>query len=454
MSIESMTTGERRAVSGLAGLYALRMLGLFMVLPVFSIYSADLEGATPALIGMAIGGYGLTQALLQIPFGFLSDKVGRKTVIVAGLLLFILGSIVAAMSTTIEGVIIGRCLQGSGAIASSIMALLSDLTREQMRMRAMAAVGMSIGISFSVAMVLGPIVSQPFGLSGLFWFTALLASIGVLVIWKWVPTPKLYTSHRDTNVQKGDIKTILKNPELLRLDLGILVLHLILTATFVVIPLRLRDLGFLPESHWIVYLPVMIVAFIAMVPFILVAEKKRKMKPIFLLAISLIALSQLLMGLISASGSVILIALLFLFFMAFNLLEASLPSLISKLSPAGQKGTAMGVYSSCQFMGAFLGGLLGGYLYGEQGIDAVLLMSGALALLWLAVAFSMKAPKQMTGKVVPLMELGQDYTDELSKKLLAIAGVEEVVIVADEKAAYLKVDKDAFDEQALATVLA
>lgn len=454
MSIESMTTGERRAVSGLAGLYVLRMLGLFMVLPVLSIYSSDLEGATPALIGMAIGGYGLTQALLQIPFGFLSDKIGRKTVIVFGLLLFIAGSIVAAMSESIYGVIIGRCLQGSGAIASSLMALLSDLTREQMRMRAMAIVGMSIGLSFSVALVLGPIIAQPYGLAGLFWFTAVLASGGLAIIWKWVPTPQRYDKHRDTGVQKGQLKQILKQPELLRLDFGIFILHLIMTATFVVVPLRMLELGLLTAQHWMVYLPIMILSFLAMVPFIIVAEKKRKMKPIFIFAILLVAAAQLLMGGLTADSKIALFVLLFLYFMAFNLLEASLPSLVSKIAPAGQKGAAMGVYSSCQFMGAFVGGAAGGALYGEWGIDAVLMLCGLLALLWVAVVLPMAPPKHLTSKSVHLPEQWIKDTDRFVEQLLALPGVEEVVIIADEKAAYMKVDKALFDDQALAAVVA
>ena len=454
MSIESMTAGERRAVSGLASLYVFRMLGLFMVLPVMSIYSSDLEGATPALIGIAIGSYGLTQALWQIPFGFLSDKIGRKTVIVAGLLLFIIGSIVAALSESIYGVIIGRCLQGSGAIASSIMALLSDLTREQMRTRAMAVVGMSIGISFSVALVLGPIISQPFGLSGLFWFTAMLASLGLLVIWKWVPTPQLYAPQREATVQKQQLKQMLKHPELLRLDFGILILHLVMTATFVVVPLRLQELGLLTQQHWMVYLPIMILAFFAMVPFIIIAEKKRKMKPIFIFAVMLVAVSQFLMGVFTAESQIALFVLLFLYFMAFNLLEASLPSLISKIAPAGQKGTAMGVYSSSQFFGAFLGGAIGGWLYGAYGIDAVLMLCGGLALLWAAVAFGMHPPKHLTGKAVPVPEDDLHQSDQFSARLLSLPGVEEVVIVADEKTAYMKIDKEQFDEQALASALA
>jgi len=454
MSIESMTSGERRAVSGLAGLYVLRMLGLFMVLPVLSIYSADLKGATPALIGMAIGGYGLTQALLQIPFGFLSDKIGRKTVIVFGLLLFIAGSIVAAMSESIYGVIMGRCLQGSGAIASSVMALLSDLTREQMRMRAMAVVGISIGLSFSVALVLGPVISQPYGLEGLFWFTALLASVGLAIIWKWVPTPQRYDKHRDTGVQKGQLKKILRHPELLRLDFGIFILHLIMTATFVVIPLRMIELDLMVQYHWIVYLPVMILSFLAMIPFIIVAEKKRKMKPIFIFAIALVALAQLLMGSLTADSRIALFLLLFVYFMAFNLLEASLPSLVSKLSPAGQKGAAMGVYSSSQFFGAFVGGAAGGWLYGVWGIDAVLTTCGVLAFVWAVVVLPMAPPKHLTGKAVPLPEHWQQDIDGFVAKLLALPGVEEVVVIEEEHAAYMKIDKAYFDDEALAGAIA
>ncbi|SEI92834.1 Predicted arabinose efflux permease, MFS family [Allopseudospirillum japonicum] len=437
---------ETRALSGLAGLYALRMLGLFMVLPVLSIYAQDLQGATPLLIGLALGGYGLTQALLQIPFGLLSDRIGRKTVIYLGLALFILGSVVAAVSDSMWGVVLGRCLQGSGAIASSIMALLADLTREEVRTRAMATVGLSIGMAFMLSLVLGPLLAAPFGLAGLFWFTALVACIGILVVWRWIPTPQRYARHLDVGVQTASLGQVIRQPELLRLDGGIFILHLVLTACFVVLPLRLHELGLDVLHHWWVYLPVMGGSFIAMIPFVILAEKKRQMRPVFLSAIGVQACAAFALALIGETW-LGLIAGLFVFFMAFNLLEATLPSLISKLAPTGSKGTAMGVYSSSQFFGAFLGGVLGGTLYAWAGINAVFAGAGLLLALWWSFALSMAPPRHLSSQVIALDGHQVAHPQEVSEQLLAITGIEEVVILAEEGTAYLKVDRHLLSEE-------
>lgn len=443
-----MTGMERRATFSLAGIYALRMLGLFMILPVLSLFAEQLQGSTPLLIGLAISVYGLSQAILQIPFGLLSDRFGRKKIIVCGLLLFAAGSIVAAMATTIYGVLLGRALQGSGAIAAAIMALVADLTQEVHRTKAMALIGVSIGLSFGVAITLGPVIAGFAGVQGIFWLTALLALLAILVLLLLVPTPKKSRLHRDAEVVPGQFSDVLKNADLLRLDFGILVLHLILTASFVIIPLLLRDAGLLSARHWQVYLPVMVVAMLMIVPFIILAEKKQKMKAVFLGAIAVLVLANI--GFIRFHDSVIGIgACLGLFFCGFNLLEATLPSLISKTAPSDLRGTAMGVYSSCQFLGAFLGGAVGGWLYGAHGVASVFLFSAGAALLWLLVALFMRPPRNLANLLISMESIAADRVDDFVDALLAVEGVVEVKAHSEEQVAYLKVDNRKLEKAAL-----
>ncbi|MDV6320459.1 MFS transporter [Chromohalobacter sp. HP20-39] len=448
----SLLHTERRAIFGLASLYATRMLGLFMVLPVLALYADDLDGATPLLVGMALGGYGLTQAILQIPFGLLSDRFGRKLIISIGLLLFLLGSVVAAQATSIGWVIAGRCLQGSGAVAGAIMALLADQTREEVRTAAMATIGLSIGIAFGVAMVVGPLVADPFGLAGVFWFTAVLAAVGLLVLWRLVPRAPRLVSHRDVGLDRTQLRGMLARRDLLRLDFSIFALHAILTACFVAVPFRLEALGIAAAHHGWVYLPIMALAFVAMVPLVIVAEKYRKMKPIFIGAVAWLTLC--LAGLVEFSdGRWALFSLLWGFFVAFNLLEATLPSMISKLAPAGAKGTAMGVYSTSQFLGAFLGGTAGGFLSQHFGLDAVFLGATLLGAVWLAIVWKMPAPRHLSSEIVALDEHSMGTMDTLMERFAAVAGVEDVMVVPDERVAYLKVDRQRLDAEALERVL-
>lgn len=438
---EQLGAQERRAGLSLALIYAFRMLGLFMILPVFALYAEDLPETTPLLTGLALGIYGLTQAVLQIPFGMLSDKIGRKPVIAAGLVIFALGSLLAASSDSIYGIIAGRALQGAGAIASALMALAADLSREEHRMRMMALIGMSIGVAFASSMVLGPLVNEWIGVSGIFAGTAVLAILGIGVLYLFVPNPIDSHFHRDAQLQPSSLASVLKNTDLLRLDTGIFSLHFVLMSVFLVIPLELRDSAVLaPSQHWQLYLPVFIVSVVLMVPFIILAEKKDKMKPVFVAAIA--GLMVAVLGLLSGRDLITIAVFMTLFFVAFNLLEASLPSLIAKTAHADQKGTAMGVYSSSQFLGTFAGGALGGVAHGLWGINGVYLMALGMLLLWFVIAIFMKKPRNLSTYLMKISNVNE-------QDLLAVTGVVEAAIVKEEGVAYLKVQKDILDEDRL-----
>lgn len=448
-----MTAMEKRATVSLASIYALRMLGLFMLLPVMSLFTEQMPGSTPKLVGLTMGVYGLTQAVLQIPFGLLSDKLSRKTVIISGLVLFVLGSVVAALATDIYGVLIGRALQGCGAVSAAVMALLADLTQEVHRTKAMATIGASIGVSFGVAITLGPIIAGQFGISGIFWMIAILALLAILVMLFIVPNPQRISIHREAEYIPSELGSVIKNPELLRLNYGIFALHLILMASFVVVPLQMRDAGLSSASHWMVYLPVLVTSMAMIIPFVIIAEKKRQMKKVFLGAISVLILSNL--GFSLFHGELVgLIACLWLFFCGFNLLEATLPSLISKTAPGDLKGTAMGIYSSAQFMGAFLGGASGGWLYGEYGVTAVFVFSVAIAASWLLIAAFMSPPRYVANLLLSLRHVLPEQAEQFSKQLLMIEGVEEVSLHFQEQSAYLKVDNQKLDKQQLSQFLA
>ncbi|RJG12193.1 MFS transporter [Pseudomonas cavernicola] len=445
---ERMSGSETRAASGLALVFAFRMLGMFMVLPVLATYGMDLAGATPVLIGLAIGAYGLTQAFLQIPFGVISDRIGRRPVIYVGLLIFAAGSVLAANADSIWGVIAGRVLQGAGAISAAVMALLSDLTREQHRTKAMAVIGMSIGLSFAVAMVAGPLLTRVFGLSGLFLATAGMALLGIAIVAWLVPRSVGPLHHRESELAREALGATLRHPDLLRLDLGIFVLHAILMASFVALPLALVQKAGLPkEQHWWVYLTALLVSFFAMIPFIIYGEKKRQMKRVLLGAVTVLLLCELFFWQFGGSLRTLVLGTV-VFFTAFNLLEASLPSLISKVSPAGGKGTAMGVYSTSQFLGAALGGILGGWLFQHGGLGVVFLGCAALCALWLAFAVTMSEPPYVTSLRLPLSSVAVRDAG-LVERLLAVAGVTDAVVVAEEAAIYIKLDTEQLDRTSL-----
>ena len=447
-----MTLSEKRATWSLASIYALRMLGLFMILPVLSLFAQELEGSTDALMGLAIGIYGISQAILQIPFGLMSDRFGRKKIIIIGLILFLIGSIIAALSTTIYGVLLGRAIQGSGAIAAPIMALVADLTQEVHRTKAMALIGLSIGVSFGVAITAGPVIAGFIGVHGIFWLIAALSLIAIWVVCYRVPNPRQSKVHRDAELVPDQFSTILKNKELLRLNYGIFILHAILTASFVVVPLLMRDAGLLPAEHWKVYLPVFIISMAAIIPFVILAEKKRKMKPVFIGAIAALVLADL--GLMQFNATLSgIIAFLWLFFTGFNLLEATLPSLISKTAPADLRGTAMGVYSTSQFLGAGIGGGVGGWCYGAYGAAGVFLFCALAATTWLILSLSMKPPRYWANLLISLEKISEQKANDFVAEMLKIKGVEEITLHYDEGVAYLKVDNQQLNRDQLQSLI-
>ncbi len=445
---QGLTPLELKAGSSIALIYGIRMLGLFMILPVFSIFAENLDNTTPLLIGLALGIYGLTQGLLQIPFGMLSDKIGRKPVIAAGLIIFAIGSVVAAYADTIYGIIAGRAIQGAGAIAAALMALAADLSREEHRLKIMSMIGINIGVAFAVAMVVGPIINAWVGMKGIFLLTAILAVMGILVLFKVVPKADSLSFHRDAQLEPSQLSNIIKNTQLLRLDLGIFVLHAVLMATFIAIPLMLQDAGLESLQHGWLYAPVFLVSIVLMVPFIILAEAKRRMKQVFVGAVLVLAISLLLLMFSDRSLAIITFSL-GLFFTAFNLLEASLPSLVAKISPADRKGTAMGIYSSSQFLGAFVGGVMGGWAYGQGGVSLLFLLCMSLVIVWFLLAATMKSPRYVSTYLLNIGQIAPEQVNHLILQLVAIRGVAEASVIAEDGVAYLKVDLKALDLDAL-----
>ncbi len=449
INTDKMSRVEKRTAISLAGVYSTRMLGLFMILPVFSLIAEGMPDYTPTLAGMALGIYGLTQASLQIPLGLLSDKIGRKPVILGGLLVFALGSVVAASADTLVWIIVGRAMQGLGAVASAVMALAADLTREEHRMKVMATIGMSIGFSFAVALVLGPVINNLYGLSGIFWLTAGLALVGMLIVALWVPTPSISTFHRDAQVETSWFKNAITDSQLLRLDASILLLHSILMSTFVVMPFILRDrLGLVVEGHWQIYLPILILSMIAVIPLIIIGEKKRKLKQMLILSIAILGLAEAGFSLVGHSLAGITFMLLF-FFIAFNLVEAMMPSLVAKMAPAAHKGTAMGAYSSSQFFGVFIGGAVGGWLYQHNGLDSVLWFNVLLTSVWFVLILTLREPQYSSSMLLNVGKLGSSQAAELANTLSRIDGVLDATVIGDDGVAYIKVDKERLNDEDL-----
>jgi len=454
--LPAFTSLEKRAAISLSFLYTTRMMGLFLLLPVLSVLARDLEGATPLLIGLAVGIYALFQAVLQIPFGFMSDRFGRKPVILTGLGIFIAGSLIAAMADSIWGIVIGRALQGGGAISAVIMAMAADLTRDNQRTKIMAVIGASIGLSFIISIILGPLLMVRFNLAGIFYFIAASGVVAVLLVMFVVPDPDKPSSDRNVSVVVKEIPALLRSAELLRIDFGIFVLHLLITAGFVCIPLRLLENGVALESHWSVYLFGAIGSLVVLLPMIGFAERKLPVRWVMVAGIAGLSVALFAMGL-DARGFQVAVMWMAVFLGFMSVLESLLPSLASRTAPASLRGTAMGVYSTSQFFGAFVGGLAGGWLVGELGNSNTLMVLGVISLCWLPVAWCMKSPQRLSNYRLSLKESllnpGQDTGPSDARALCAqlelIPGVVEVSVMGAEKAAYLKVNRQEFDEQSL-----
>ncbi|WP_114325613.1 MFS transporter [Candidatus Colwellia aromaticivorans] len=461
MSLSGLNRIEKKAAFSLASVFGVRMLGLFMILPVFAIYGEQLAGYSPLWLGLAIGAYGLTQALLQIPMGILSDKYGRKPVILAGLVVFLIGSVVAAMSTTIYGVVLGRAIQGMGAIASAILALAADLTREEQRPKVMATIGMFIGLSFTFAMILGPIVADFFGLSGLFWFTGFLTILAMLMIQFMVPYSINKAPRGDSVALPEQIVKLIRHPQLSRLNWGVFILHMALTACFVTLPKQFVASGLALENHWQIYLPTLLGSFFLMVPFMIFAMKKEQEKPMFSAAVALLSLALFLLWLLP-TGFWSLVLSVVMFFTAFNYLEATLPSILSRIAPAGVKGSAMGIYSSSQFLGAFVGGIVGGLVASSYGEQTIFLVMAIASLIWLVLSFGMKKLKKSKNFSLVTNISCEDKADEIAELLINMPGVIEATLVQDDvgnsseksvAVAYLKVDDKIVDLLAIKALL-
>lgn len=433
-----MNSVEKRAILGVGGIFALRMIGLFMIVPVFSVYGDNYAHATPFLIGLAVGIYGLGQAIFQIPMSLAADKFPRKPIIFLGLVLFAIGGIIAANATDIYEVIIGRALAGSGAVSAVLMALLADVTREEMRTKAMATMGLTIATSIMLAFAFGPLLVGSLGISGLFWLTAGFAVLAMVLLLV-VPTPLRVLKHNLDNKSIGEqLAAVLKIGDLNRLHIGIFALHLTMTAIFVILPHQLNEvMGLSVRQQGLVYLPLLFIGFAVAIPFIIIAEKKRKMRQVFLGAIALMTASLVILALGSQVGVGIIFGLL-LYFMGFNLLEATIPSWISKRAPVANKATAMGLNSSSQFFGAFVGGAMGGLLLSQPnvlawGILAIIMAASLLLIIPIA------DPPYLSSTTVTIPK--NINIQDWSRQMLAVEGVDELVVMAKEQVAYLKLDK-------------
>jgi MFS family permease len=450
---EKMSAQELRASIGLSSIFGLRMMGMFVILPVFAIYAETLPGGDNlTLVGIALGAYGLTQAILQIPFGWWSDRYGRKPVIYMGLAIFAVGSFVAALGIHIYVVILGRVLQGAGAISAAVMAMAADLTRDEQRTKAMAMIGSTIGATFALSLVASPWLNHVIGVPGIFALTGVLALAAIGVVYGVVPAAPAPPQRHERRGFPA-FWQVFKDPQLLRLNYGILALHATLMAMFISVPFSLRAAGLGVAQHWQVYLPVLLGSFVLMLPAILRARKAGQVKAVFVGSVMLLLAGHLAMPWLM--DSVWLIALfLLVFFTPFNVLEASLPSLISRIAPPGAKGMAIGIFSSVQFFGAFLGAAAGGFLYGRWGSAGIVVFDTTLLVIWLALAIGMKVPATLNTRVYTIPELDRDRANGLTAQLRTVPGVHEARVAADERRAYLRVDSAGFDEENVLKLIA
>ena len=453
IATDKMSPLEMRATISLASIYGLRMLGMFLILPIFAIFASTLpEKPSSLMIGLALGAYGLTQAIFQLPFGMASDRFGRKKVIYIGLAIFAVGSMVAALAINIETIILGRAIQGAGAVSAVVTALVADLTRDENRTKAMATIGGTIGVAFAISLVGGPILNKWIGVPGIFAMTAILTLVAIAVVKFIVPDPVNSHYHSDASAAPAKLKDVLKNKQLLRLNYGIFALHAAQMAMFIVVPFAIvRSSGMHENQHWLIYLPVLVASFVFMVPAIIYAEKQAKIKLVFVSAIALMLVAQLMLAASIQHFWGIVVSLL-IYFIAFNVLEASLPSIISKIAPAAAKGTAIGVYNTSQSLGIFVGGVFGGYLSHKYGFSSVFIFCSVMMLLWLILAYSMQAPPAVKTKMFSMNANGDALINEeaadLKVKLAQLVGVIEAVVLPQERTVILKIDKSRLGQSA------
>ncbi|AEP28483.1 MFS transporter [Brumicola nitratireducens] len=442
-----MNPQETRAAISLALVYVLRMLGLFMVIPVLAIAAVEYPDYSPLLVGLAIGGYGLTQAILQIPMGVLSDKWGRKPVIYMGLCFFAIGSLIAANADTMTMLTVGRILQGAGAIAGAVIALAADVTRESERAKVMAIIGVSIGFSFYVALLTGPIIAGYYGIQGIFWITAILTLCCLPLVKFGVPNPEASSPSGDALPQLSQLKNLAKDPSLWRLNASVLTVHLLITCFFVQVPTLLTQASFGLDEHWKIYTPILFISILILVVLMKVC-KPLQTSTSFIISLALMASGFGLLLLPEVNWLIIIVAGT-LFFGGFNYMEAHMPVMVSSIAPAGKKGSAMGIYASCQFFGAFLGGLISGLLTGWLGPKLALMA----CLVFIAVAMYMALGLQQATKIkrvtLAIQNLGGDKLAankiQLESDFAKLDGVQEVFVDVEKNAVYLKVDSKGFD---------
>ncbi|MCV2886262.1 MFS transporter [Aestuariibacter sp. AA17] len=437
-----MNRTEIRAAISLASVYVLRMLGLFMVMPVMALLAQDFKDYSPLLVGLAIGGYGLTQALLQIPMGMLSDRIGRKPVILLGLAFFAIGSGIAASADSLLWVVIGRMLQGTGAIAGAVMALAGDVSRDSERSKVMAIIGIAIGFSFYVSLLIGPPLANSYGLEGIFTVTAFLAMAAMPLIWWVVPNATNKAPSGDTLPVLEDIKRLFFDQNLMRLNMSVCVLHMLITILFMQLPALLSAHDYTMASQWQVYLPVLLLSIVTMAGLMSMARRGKE-KGVLLSAVLLLSIAFLGLGILSQQ---FLLVMLFsiVFFTGFNYLEANFPAMVSGIAPAGKKGSAMGVYASFQFLGAFIGGAMAGVVTQYASVEVLFVATAFICLLWALWLKGLQTHSAAKRFSLPI-ELASFDANVLSEQLGALKGVQDITVISEERVAYLKVNGNEFD---------
>jgi MFS family permease len=444
---DRMSPEERRAGATLAGIFALRMLGLFLILPVFSVFAKTLPGGDNLMwAGIALGAFGMVQAIFQVPFGIASDRFGRKPVIVFGLIMFAVGCAMAAWAPNIGWMIGARALQGAGAISAAVSALAADLTRDQHRTKVMAMIGSTIGLVFAASLVLSPALYQWIGMHGMFLLTGALSLMAIPVLLRAVPTPERLTKA----MPRVPLSNVLGDPQLARLHFGVFAVHMVQMGMFLIVPRILVESEHLPlAEHWKIYQPVVLLSFLVMVPAIIYAERQRQLRRVLLCAVALLGATQLGL-LLSGNAFWPIVGLLFLFFSAFNIIEASLPSLVSRIAPPQARGAALGVYNTSQSIGAALGGAVGGAVAAHFGPHAVFCFTTLLAVIWWLWARGMTNPPVLTEREIAIDP--HIDVESIRHELLALPGVREAVVMPDRRMAYLKVNPERWSDAALAGV--